>query len=123
MINPDLIIKEVSLDSIKDEIREWYNEDSYHYVTVNAVDSGESLTIDWIFSEYGVKNKIYIFRAKDVTYDSLIPSLVEIIPCTWLSEWDLADMFDLNIENAVKGVFLEPEAPKAPLRKESYNGK
>jgi len=123
MINPDLIMKEVTLDSVKDEIKAWYDENKYHYVTVNAVDNGDSLTIDWIFSEYGVKNKIYVFRAEGVAYDSVIPSLVEIIPCTWLSEWDLADMFDLNIENAVRGMFLEPEAPKAPLRKETYNGK
>ena len=123
MINPDLIMKEVSLDSIKDEIKAWYDEDIYNYVTINAIDNGDSLTIDWIFSEYGVKNKIYIFRVEGVGYDLVIPSLVEIIPSTWLGEWDLADMFDLNIENAVKGMFLEPEAPKAPLRKESYNGK
>ena len=123
MINPDLIMKEVSLDSIKDEIKAWYDEDIYHYTTINAVDNGDSLTLDWIFSEYGVKNKLYIFRAEGVEYDSVIPSLVEIIPCTWLSEWDLADMFDLDIENAVKGMFLEPEAPKGPLRKENYNGK
>jgi len=123
MINPDLIMKEVTLDSVKDEIKAWYDENKYHYVTVNAVDNGDSLTIDWIFSEYGVKNKIYVFRAEGVAYDSVIPSLVEIIPSTWLSEWDLADMFDLNIENAVRGMFLEPEAPQAPLRKETYNGK
>jgi len=117
MINPDLIMKEVSLDSIKDEIRAWYNEDIYNYVTVNAVDNGDSLTIDWIFSEYGVKNKIYVFRVEGVEYNLVIPSLIEIIPCSWLSEWDLADMFDLNIENAVKGMFLEPEAPKRAFEK------
>jgi Ni,Fe-hydrogenase III component G len=123
MINPDIVMKEVTLDSVKDEIKSWYDEKKYHYITVNAIDNGDSLTIDWVFSEYDVKNKIYVFRVVGIAYDSVVPSMVDVIPSAWLSEWDLADMFDLNIENAVRGMFLQPEAPKAPLRKETYNGK
>ncbi len=123
MINPELIIQEVTLDSVKSTLLDWYDADKYHYVTVNAIDDGESLTIDWIFSEYEVKNKIYIFRAEGVDYKAEIPSMMDVYPSAWVSEWDLADMFDLNMENAVRGMFLEPEAPTAPLRKESYSGK
>ncbi len=123
MINPDLIMKEESIDSVKDSIRKWYNQDKHHYVTVNAIDNGETLTLDWIFSEYETKNKIYVFRVENVGYNTQIPTMTDFLSCAWVSEWDLADMFDLNIENAHRGMFLQPDAPKAPLRKESYSGK
>ena len=123
MINPDLIIKEVTLENIKDTLREWYDYKKYHYVTVNGIDNGESLTIDWIFSEYNTKNKIYVFRAEGISYDAKVPSIMDIVESSWISEWDLADMFDIDVENSVRNMFLEKEAPQGPLRKENYSGK
>lgn len=123
MINPELIMQEVTLENVKEKLLDWYDEKKHHYITVNAIDSGENLTIDWIFSQYEVKNVMYVFRAQNIEYKSQIPSMMDVYPSAWVSEWDLADMFDLNMENAARGMFLEPEAPKGPLLKETYNGK
>lgn len=123
MINPDLIMFEVTLDNVKEEVKNFYDQDKYHHITVNAFDTGENLTIDWIFSEYGVKNKMYVFRAEGVEYKANVPTISDIVVSAWVSENDLADMFNLNIEETTRGMFLEPEAPQGPLLKETYNGK
>jgi Ni,Fe-hydrogenase III component G len=120
MINPEMTFIEVTLNDVIEKIKEWYDEKAYHYVTVNATDSGEGVTIDWIFSKYYDKNKITVFRAVNVPYDAKIPSIVDVVPSAWIAEWELADLFGLDVENAAKGVFLEPDAPKAPLRKDSH---
>jgi len=123
MIEPEIIMEEVTLSNIKERLKEWYNESIHHYITVNATDNGEALTLDWIFSEYEVKNRIFVFRAENIDYGAFIPSMMDINPNSWISEWDLADMFDLDMEDASKGMFLEPDAPRAPLRKGTYSGK
>jgi ech hydrogenase subunit D len=87
-------------------------------MTVNATDLGGKLQIDWLFSKYKDKNIIQIFRIPEVGYDAKIPSIVSVIPSAWLSEWELADLFGLDVENAATGVFIAPDAPKAPLRKD-----
>lgn len=123
MINPELIMHEVTLENIKQTLMDWYDVQKHHYITINAIDSGENLTFDWIFSEYEVKNIMHVFRAENNAYKSTIPSMMDVYPSAWVSEWDLADMFNLNMENAHRGMFLEPEAPTGPLLKESYSGK
>ncbi|MEO1927429.1 MAG: NADH-quinone oxidoreductase subunit C [Nautiliaceae bacterium] len=123
MINPEVTFFEVTLDNVVELIKNWYDENKYHYVTVNATDSGNGVTIDWIFSKYYDKNKLVVFRAENVAYDAKIPSIVNVIPSAWIAEWELADLFGLDVENAAKGVFIEPDAPQAPLRKGDNNGK
>ena len=123
MINPEITFIEVNVENVVDMIKGWYKEDKYHYVTVNATDNGENLTIDWIFSKYYDKNKLTVFRAENVSYDTKIPSIVSVVPSGWISEWELADLFGLDVENAAKGVFIEPDGPQAPLRKGDGHGK
>jgi ech hydrogenase subunit D len=117
-INPEITIKEVTLDNVVEKIKNFYDENIWHYITVNATDLGGKLQIDWLFSKYKEKNIIQIFRIPEVGYDAKIPSIVSIIPSAWLSEWELADLFGLDVENAATGVFIAPDAPKAPLRKD-----
>ena len=119
MINPEITFFEATLDNIVDLIKSWYDESKYHYVTVNATDNGGSVTIDWIFSKYYEKNKLVVFRAENVEYTAKIPSIVSVVESAWIAEWELADLFGLEVENAAKGVFIEPDAPQAPLRKDS----
>ena len=123
MINPEIAFIEVNLQNVVENIKSWYEEDKYHYVTVNATDNGNGVTIDWIFSKYYDKNKLVVFRAENVGYDEKIPSIVSVVPSAWIAEWELADLFGLDVENAAKGVFIEPDAPQAPLRKGDNNGK
>ena len=123
MINPEITFIEVNIENVVDMIKGWYKEDKYHYVTVNATDNGGNLTIDWIFSKYYDKNKLTVFRAENVSYDTKIPSIVSVVPSAWIAEWELADLFGLDVENAAKGVFIEPDGPQAPLRKGDGHGK
>ncbi len=123
MINPETIFFEAELENIVELISSWYDATKYHYVTVNATDNGGNLTIDWIFSEYYTKNKLIVFRANNIDYNAKIPSIVNVVESAWIAEWELADLFGLDVENAAKGVFIEPDAPQAPLRKGEANGK
>jgi len=119
IINPNITIKETSLENIVNDIKDFYNENEWNYITVNATDLGGKLQIDWLFSKYKAKNIIQIFRIPEVSYDAKIPSIVSILPSAWLSEWELGDLFGLEVENAMCGVFIAPDTPKAPLRKDS----
>ena len=123
MINPEITFFEATLDNVVDLIKSWYDESKYHYVTVNATDNGGSVTIDWIFSKYYEKNKLVVFRVENVEYSVKIPSIVSVVESAWIAEWELADLFGLDVENATKGVFIEPDAPQAPLRKGEAHGK
>ena len=122
MINPEITFFEATIDNVVDLIKAWYDEKKYHYVTVNATDNGGNVTIDWIFSKYYDKNKLVVFKAENVAYDAKIPSIVSVVPSAWIAEWELADLFGLDVENAAKGVFIEPDAEQAPLRKGEANG-
>jgi len=123
MINPEITFFEATLDNVVDLIKSWYDESKYHYVTVNATDNGGSVTIDWIFSKTYEKNKLVVFRVENVEYSVKIPSIVSVVESAWIAEWELADLFGLDVENATKGVFIEPDAPQAPLRKGEAHGK
>jgi Ni,Fe-hydrogenase III component G len=118
-INPEFQIVEVELDRVVEEIRNFYDPEKWHFITINGTDLGNGkLQIDWFFSPYGQKNVVKSFRVV-VGYDAKIPSILEIIPSAWLAEWELADMFGVEVEGASRGVFVAPDAPQAPLRQET----
>jgi len=118
MINPNVEFFETTLENVVEDIKNWYDKEKYHYVTINGIDEGNKLTIDWIFSDYNEKNKMYVFRVKEVEFDKTIPSISNIIPSAWLAEWELRDMFDINVENTQKGIFIKDEKIIGPLRKD-----
>jgi len=115
IVNPIINIDEVTLENVVEKIKEFYKEDEWNFITVNGTDIKGELQIDWLFSKYNDKNIIQIFRTV-VDFNQKIPSIVPIIPSAWLAEWELADMFDVDVENAAKGVFIAPDSIKAPLR-------
>lgn len=118
MVNPIMEIEEVTLENVVDKIKNFYDENEWNFITVNGTDLDGQIQLDWLFSKYKEKNLIKIFRTF-VSYDDKIPSVVPVIPSAWLAEWELADLFGLDVENAATGVFIAPDAPKAPLRKDS----
>ncbi len=118
MINPNVEIFETTLEKVVEDIKNWYDYKKYHYVTINGVDEGGKLRIDWIFADYNEKNKMYVFRVTDVSFDTLIPSIANIIPSAWMAEWELRDMFDVEVENTQKGIFIKDPNIVAPLRKD-----
>jgi Ni,Fe-hydrogenase III component G len=117
-INPIMEIEEVTLEEVVDKIAQFYDPNQWNFITINGTDLGGKIQVDWLFSKYFEKNRIKIFRAF-VDYDAKIPSILSIIPSAWLAEWELADMFGLEVEGAQTGVFVAPDAPKAPLRKDT----
>jgi len=119
MTRPNIEFFETTLDKVVEDIKNWYDYEKYHYVTINGVDEGGKLTIDWIFSDYNEKDKIYVFRVKEIDFDTLIPSIVDIVPSAWLAEWELRDMFDVEVENTQKGIFIKESNIIAPLRKDN----
>jgi len=48
---------------------------------------------------------------------TLIPSLREIVASAWVTEAELVDLFNLNIENTTKGLMIESDFEGVPLRK------
>ncbi len=118
MISQNIEYFEVGLSNVKEEIKKWYDKDKYHYVTINAVDNTGNVTLDWIFFDYE-KDRWYVFRINEVGYDELIPSITDVIASSWIAEWELVDLFGLNVENTPKGLFIKDPDIVAPLRKDS----
>ena len=115
MVEPIMNIEEVTLENVVSKIKEFYKEDEWNFITVNGTDIGGKLQIDWLFSKYNDKNIIQIFRTV-VDFNQKIPSIVPVIPSAWLAEWELGDMFGVDVENAAKNVFITKESIQAPLR-------
>lgn len=118
MINPVMEIEEVTLENVVKVIEEFYDPYRWNFITINGTDIGGKIQLDWLFSKYFEKNQIKIFRAI-VNYDDFIPSIVPVIPSAWLAEWELTDMFGLNVENSIPGMFIADDGPKAPLRQDT----
>lgn len=108
---------ETTTQNLVEDIKNFYDEKIWHYVTVNAVDLGDGLEIQYFFSRYGSleENICYFVR---VGYDQEIPSVISIIPSAYLGEGEVVDMFGAKIQGVSVGTFLEPDSIQTPLRKE-----
>jgi len=115
IVNPIMNIEEVTLENVVSKIKEFYQEDKWNFITINGTDIKGELQIDWLFSKYDDKNIIQIFRTI-VNFEEKIPSIVPVIPSAWLAEWELGDMFGVDVENAAKNVFIAKDSIQAPLR-------
>lgn len=107
---------ETSLQSVVQDITEFYDESRHHFVGVNGIDSGEEMILQWVFAVYGEKEPLTVFVTK-CAYNAKIPSLNGVIPSAWSSEAELGELFGVDVEGCSGGFMLEPDAPKAPLRK------
>jgi len=106
----------VPLRDVRRAIRDFYNPEEWHFVTVNGTDIGGKVELKWFFAKYGEEEVFKVFTA-EANYDDEVPTITYIIPSAWISEWELADLLGLNVEGAKKGLFLDPDTPKAPLRR------
>ena len=106
----------VPLRDVRRTVKEFYNENEWHFITVNAVDLGGKVELKWFFTRYGEEEYFRVVVAQ-ASYDEEIPTLTYLIPSAWISEWELADLFGLNVEGAKTGLLLEPDSPRAPLRR------
>jgi NADH:ubiquinone oxidoreductase subunit C len=83
---------------------------------MNAVDLGESIELQWFFSDYASPGQVTMFAAQ-ANPSQLIPTITSVVPSAWVAEAELVDLMGINIENAKKGFVLEEDFEGSPLRK------
>ncbi|MFW5989939.1 MAG: NADH-quinone oxidoreductase subunit C [Campylobacterales bacterium] len=103
---------------IKDKIIEFYDKRVWHFSMINGLDLGDRLELQWIFCKRYSKDEPTVFYA-EFEYDEVIPSIKDIIPTAWVSEAEIKDLLGANVDGAIPHLFLEADAPKTPLRKNS----
>ena len=106
---------EVSLESMRETIKEFYIPSIHHFLTLNGVAIDENKTeIQWIFSKYGEVDSSMMFNTV-VNQDDVIPSIVDIIPSAIISQREVVDMFGIEIEGSEKGLYLDEDSLQKPL--------
>lgn len=105
-----------SLKNLRSDITSFYDSKEIRFLTVNGLDTGDKLEIQWIFSRYGVVDDITLFYV-EIDYEDEIPSLSDIIKSAWVSEYEIRDLLGAKFENAESGLFLESDREEIPLRK------
>ena len=106
---------ETKLETLIKDIEEFYDENKYHFITVNGVDLGDGMEIQYFFSQYNSKEKLVCFFLK-MDYENEVPSIAKLIPSAYLGEGEVVDMFGINIKNTPKGLLLDDDSIQAPLR-------
>ncbi|SMO53339.1 Respiratory-chain NADH dehydrogenase, subunit [Balnearium lithotrophicum] len=111
-------IEEIKLPlrDIRRAIKDFYDPEKWHFITVNGTDLGGKVKLKWFFASYEDVNRYTVF-VSEAEYNDEVPTITYIVPSAWIAEWELADLLGLNVEGARKGLFLEPDSPQAPLRR------
>jgi NADH:ubiquinone oxidoreductase subunit C len=107
---------ETSIDKIKNDIRNFYKPELYHFMVINAVELAEKIEVQWFFCDYAQPAEVTAFCIQ-VQPDIEIPSITDIITSAWVAEAELVDLMNIKIENTSKGFVLEPDFESGPLRK------
>ncbi len=107
---------EITPDRLLGEVRAFYDPTRWRFLTVNATDTGAELLIDWIFVPIG-RDEEPVILSSCVAYQAPLPSLAALIPASALGEAEMCDLLGVAFEGAKPGLFLEPDAPRAPLLK------
>ena len=110
---------ETTLDTLLNDIGAFYVPKQWHFLSVNGIDLGEGkIELQWIFSQYGVKDEIVIYYALS-DYETAVPSIVSLIPSAIMGEREIVDMFGLSVDGAERGLYLDEDSMSHPLRGES----
>ncbi len=113
-------MKKIKTDSenLLKDLGAFYEHKTVHFITVNGVDLGDKMEIQYLFSHYNTDEEVicYFFTME---YDEQIPSIVSLIPSAFLGEGEVVDMFGIKIEDIPKGLLLEDDSQLAPLRKKA----
>ena len=105
----------LSLDTVVDTIKEFYNEKDWHFLTLNGVALVDGkLEVQWIFSKYETQDEVIVYYC-EIDYNDTVPSIVEVIPSAIISQRELVDMFDIEVEESEKGLYLDEDSMQAPL--------
>jgi NADH:ubiquinone oxidoreductase subunit C len=107
---------ETSSKNLLKDIGAFYDYKTCHFITVNGVDLGDKMEIQYLFSHYGSEKEVVCYFLH-VDYEEEIPSIISLIPSAFLGEGEVVDMFGINIKDIKKGLLLEDDSMQAPLRK------
>ncbi|MEA1955083.1 MAG: NADH-quinone oxidoreductase subunit C [Campylobacterota bacterium] len=105
----------ISLEEIKEKIKDFYDEKLWHFITLNGVALADEKTeIQWIFSKYESLDDVVIYYV-EIAQDAVVPSVVDIIPSAIISQREIVDMFGIEIEDSSKGLYLDEDSLQMPL--------
>lgn len=105
----------VELENIVDEIEKFYDEKSWHFMTLNALSiSGDMLEVQWMFLKYDALDEVFVYYV-EVKSDEEIPSITHIVPSAIISQMEIVDMFGIKVQNSNSGLYLEKDSKQAPL--------
>lgn len=107
---------ESSLEKIRDDIKSFYDYKKWHFVTMNGVTlDDDTLELQWIFAKYETMDENIIYYT-NIKYDEVVPTIEDLIPSSIISQRELVDMYGIEIEGSEKGLYLDEDSPKMPLR-------
>lgn len=108
--------KQSTLDTIKDDINNFYDKEKWHFLTLNGVKLNEEDTeIQWIFTKYGSCDENVMMFYVIVKQDDIIPDITEILPSAIISQREIVDMFGIEVQNSQKGLYLDEDSEQMPL--------
>jgi NADH:ubiquinone oxidoreductase subunit C len=113
---------DTSIEKVKNDIRHFYQPELHHFIVMNGVDLGETIEVQWFFSEYNEPFETIVFCAQ-ISPATEIPTMTDIISSAWVAEAELVDLLDIKIENTTRGFVLEPDSETGPLRKKKQDVK
>lgn len=104
-----------TLFSIRDDIKKFYDEKVWHFITLNALSLDDAkIEVQWMFSKYESLDEIIIYYV-EIDSKDIIPSIVDIIPSAIISQRELVDMFGVEVEGSERGLYLDEDSEQMPL--------
>ena len=107
---------ETSIQSLKEDIRNFYRPNKHHFMVMNAVEVGAQMEVQWFFADYEPPAEVTCFFTL-IDPGTEVPSIRDIVLSSWVAEAELVDLMNINIEATEKGFVLEPDSESGPLRK------
>lgn len=105
----------ISIENLRSAVEAFYTPDVWHCVSINGLFENDMLEIQWVFAKIGARDEWKVLSAT-APADAPLPSLADMIPVARMYEGELRDLLGALFENSTKGMFLEIDAPEAPLR-------
>ncbi len=106
---------EVSLDTVREVIEDFYEYKKWHFLTINGLALAENkMEVQWIFSKYEALDETLVYFAQ-IAYTDVIPSIVDLVPSAIISQRELVDMFGVQVEGSQKGLYLDEDSLQSPL--------
>ncbi|MFN4285714.1 MAG: NADH-quinone oxidoreductase subunit C [Lacibacter sp.] len=107
---------ETTVETLLQDIGNFYRPDRHHFIVMNAVEVGSQLEVQWFFCDYAppCAETVFYMRIDPATE---VPSIRSIVASAWVAEAELVDLMNIRIEGTQKGFVLEPDFNGSPLRK------